>query len=357
MSTSFGHEKCPYLWLYYDVEPLRDIPNAVNQCRAQEPPLSIELSYQASTCLGGDWSKCPRYQAALRRIIAEEDTAAPYPVVAPPAKESSRGGVPLWLIVGNVILAVAVFAIVFFVLRPLVFPPQAPTSTALPVVANPSVTHSATASPEPSLTPTLTPSPTPSPMPTDTALPSPTPTVVPTTPPTDTPVPLPTDTPVPTRRPTNTPRPTARPNTPTPPNPQYPAPVLVAPPNGTAFTEGDQIVLAWQSVGQLPSDIYYVPTVSYSHNGQTWLDETPWLKTLNWAVSEHGYLVDLSDDGLFQWSVQVMRQTGVDGNGRPIGTPVSPPSEARSFLWTPSGPGKPTPPPMASPTPIKTIEP
>jgi hypothetical protein len=132
--------------------------------------------------------------------------------------------------------------------------------------------------------------------------------------------------------------------------------VLVAPPNGASFADGDQVVLSWQPVGQLAPDHYYVPTVSYVHNGQTWLDETPWLKDTSWAVSEHGYLLDLTDDGLFQWSVQVMRQTGVDGAGRPIGTPASPPSPVWSFLWARSEPGEPAT-PTYTPTPTKEIPP
>jgi hypothetical protein len=351
MSASPSREKCPYLWLYYDAEPLRDIPNAVNQCRAQDPPLSIELAYQASTCLGGDWRKCPRYQAALRRIVAAEEDVAPAKGALPAEQAEAGGGPSIWLILANIVLAVVVFGIVFFVLRPLVFPQATPTPTGTAVAVttpNPTPTWRPTQTPEPSRTP----SPTPSAPPTATQTPTPTPTSTPTVAPTPTATPTATatETPVPTRRPTNTRRPTAPPRTPTPAGNLFPAPVLVAPADGWPFAEGDQIVLAWQSVGPLAPDTYYVPTVTYSHNGQTWIDETPWLKTTSWAVSEHTYLVDLADDGRFQWSVQVVRQTGVDGNGRPIGTPVSPMSAVRSFAWTPSGPA-------ATRTPTKTIEP
>jgi hypothetical protein len=345
MSANPSREKCPYLWLYYDAEPLRDIPNAVNQCRAQDPALSIELAYQASTCQGGDWRKCPRYQAALRRIVAAEEDGAP-PKGAPAAQTEAGGGPSIWLILANAVLAVVVFSIVFFVLRPMIFPPPTPTPAVALTTPEPTLTPRPTRTTAPSPTPSATPSATP----TATHTPSPAPTSTPTVSPTATPTATATDTPVPTRRPTNTRRPTAPPRTPTPAGNLFAAPVLVAPPNGWSFAEGDQIVLAWQPVGSLASNMYYVPTVTYSHNGQTWVDETPWLKTTSWAVSEHSYLVGLTDDGQFQWSVQVLRQTGVDANGRPIGTPVSPMSAVRSFTWIPSGPA-------ASPTPQKPIEP
>ena len=64
----------------------------------------------------------------------------------------------------------------------------------------------------------------------------------------------------------------------------------------------------WESVGPLPPDGYYAITLSFLHGGNAWTDETPWMRDTSWTASEHDYLVDLSDDGLFSWSVQVMRK-------------------------------------------------
>jgi hypothetical protein len=95
------------------------------------------------------------------------------------------------------------------------------------------------------------------------------------------------------------------------------------------------VVLQWKPVHDLPDDAYYVPTVAFSHNGEMWVDDTPWLRVDTWTLSQHAYLPQLSDDGLFHWSVRVMRQTGVDPKtGRPVGIALSAPSEVWTFRWT-----------------------
>ena len=100
------------------------------------------------------------------------------------------------------------------------------------------------------------------------------------------------------------------------------------------FRHGDVVDLQWEPVDPLPDDAYYVVTVTYVHFGQAWVDEAPWLKDTSWRLSDHAYLLSLSDDGLYRWSVQVMRRTGVDAQGRPVGVPASEPSGEWSFSWT-----------------------
>jgi hypothetical protein len=116
------------------------------------------------------------------------------------------------------------------------------------------------------------------------------------------------------------------------------------------FRAGSEVILAWKLVGELPPDAYFVITVAYAHLGATWYDDVPWTQDTSWTLSEHSYLQDLSDDGRYQWSVQVMYQTGVGANGQPIGVPLSPPSEVRTLLWRRAGgggggPGNVPPPP------------
>lgn len=107
--------------------------------------------------------------------------------------------------------------------------------------------------------------------------------------------------------------------------------------------------MAWQPVGSLPADAYYAVTVAYVHNGVEWYDEVPWTRGTSWTMSEHSYLLDLSDDGQFRWSVQVVRQTGVGADGKPTGLSLSAPSAVRTLIWRrPSGGGgggTPPPPP------------
>jgi hypothetical protein len=87
---------------------------------------------------------------------------------------------------------------------------------------------------------------------------------------------------------------------------------------------------------------YYVPTVAYSpvsDPSQTWYDDTPWTKETSWQMSDNRYLLSLSADGEFRWAVRVMRRTGIDAEGKPEGTAVSPMSEVRMLTWkTASGP-------------------
>jgi hypothetical protein len=128
--------------------------------------------------------------------------------------------------------------------------------------------------------------------------------------------------------------------------PIFPAPALVAPADGQEFAASDAVVLQWTSVGLLPADAYYVVNLAYTHNGATWTDDTPWTKQTQWAVSAHTYLLDLSDDGRYRWSVRVMRRTGTDAQGRPTGVALSPASGERTFTWRRAGGG-----PGTQPTP------
>jgi hypothetical protein len=100
----------------------------------------------------------------------------------------------------------------------------------------------------------------------------------------------------------------------------------------------------------LAEDEYYTITVAYTHEGEKWYDTTPWRKETYWYLSDHKYLLYLSDDGLFHWQVQVIQQTGIDEDGNPVTVTRSPKSEMRELTWkifiTPT-----TPPPPRSPTP------
>ena len=109
-------------------------------------------------------------------------------------------------------------------------PPATSQPVAIPVVPEPTITHT------PAPTPTPTVAPTPTPVPTSTRVPTPTlaPVLIPTAVPTVAPAPIPTPTPIPSPTPTPTPVPTATPTavptptpTPTPIPSQTPTPILL----------------------------------------------------------------------------------------------------------------------------------
>jgi hypothetical protein len=369
-------EHCLFLGVCDDPSIHFSFATPANCCHSTKRPHSIEAAYQASTCLGTNWTECPRYKAATDPEAAQDSEIA---AVRPLA----RRRLPVWALLGAIAVVALVLAGLYLVLRrsggeggpvpsptpastestqvpasdPAASPAASPTSSNTPTTTattTGTATATATATPEPPTDTATAPSPTDTPMASmdTTTPPPPTDTPVPPTespvPPTNTLVPTPSSTPVPS------PRPTRRPATPT--DVPFPAPALLAPPNRHVFFEGDEIVLAWLPVGHLPADVFYVPTVSYSHQGATWTDETPWTQNTRWTLSEHRYLLDLSDDGLFYWTVQVMRKTGEDRNGRPVGRPVSPMSETRFFSWTRES-GRPPPITTREPTPTKTKEP
>jgi hypothetical protein len=114
---------------------------------------------------------------------------------------------------------------------------------------------------------------------------------------------------------------------------------LLAPPDRQDFQPNAEIVLTWESVGELPADAFYMVSVAYVHLGEIWFDDVPWSKDTSWTLTQHTYLRDLSDNDEFRWSVQVVRQTGTDDGGKPVGVPLSPKSEERLVIWKTEGSG------------------
>jgi hypothetical protein len=364
---------CPYLGRCDDPENFYAYPTAANCCHAEQTASPVAVSYQAETCFSASYKSCPRYKAA------QDGTAPPTPT---PSNSPGRtflarlrsARLVVLIAVGVLILLAIVLFLILGPDMPAVripalasnasatrtatatqAPSETPAATSVPATDTPSVEPTGTQTP--TATPTTASTATPTPRPSLTASPSPTPTATRTALPTSiaTPSRTPTDSPSPTPSATATPQPTAtspRPQAtrrPTATSTPLPAPVLLSPADDSPFDQWAEITLAWQPVGVLPRDAYYVVSVAYSHQGDTWHDDTPWIKTTSWTLSDHRYLLDLSDDGLFRWSVQVFRQTRVDAEGKPVGVPLSAPSEVRTILWRDSSPGggpsTPTPPP------------
>ena len=132
-----------------------------------------------------------------------------------------------------------------------------------------------------------------------------------------------------TPTPTLTPPPTLTPT----PGPAWPAPTLLAPPDGTAFEGADTIILLnWTSVGILDEDEWYV--VRARRSGAV-AQQLPlvWTKTTSWRLPSEYYIEGLEEPQQFFWQVSIMRQTGVKDDGAPTGEEASPSSGTRTFFW------------------------
>jgi hypothetical protein len=128
----------------------------------------------------------------------------------------------------------------------------------------------------------------------------------------------------PTPSPTSTPEPGAL---------IYPAPVLLDPPSGAHVAWKSRVVLKWDSVGELAEDEYYSlqldrppktqamqPYGDYLYLKETeYLLEGPFLAPFH-PPAEHG-------DATVYWWVQVVRKTGEDKEGKPVGLDISAPSD------------------------------
>lgn len=339
MTPNVTSGPCTYLGRCDDADSHFGFPTIENCCHSGLRPFPVEPSYQMDNCLGEDWPECPRYKEALSKESTPKNA-----ILAFAWRTFNQSVVPWeFVAISAVVLAILV-GVWFLVLRPKQAPSQAGMTTPEAAATAPTTMRTPTQTPTETVSPTATSSRTPIP----TASPTPTET------PTHTPTPSPTATPskTPSITPSLTPSLTAIPTTavPTPsPTPTVtgtplPVPKLLSPEDGQRFSANDKVVLRWQAGVALPTDGYYAVTVSFTHLGETWYDEIPWLETTNWTLSDHDYLVDLSDDGVFLWSVQVMLRTESDSNGKPSGVPISPSSETWSLIWQ-SAAGTPLPPP------------
>ncbi len=118
----------------------------------------------------------------------------------------------------------------------------------------------------------------------------------------------------------------------------YPSPLLVGPENRETFASDERPILQWEPSGDLRPGVFYVITLAYSYRGLTVYDDVPWVTETSWDASEHRYLRDVAEQGQFYWSLTLMRRTGVNAEGKPIGAAISAMSEVRGFTWSPAPP-------------------
>ncbi len=114
--------------------------------------------------------------------------------------------------------------------------------------------------------------------------------------------------------------------------PPYPAPNLLLPADGAAFTlANDVVTLQWASVGVLRDAEVYQVVVEDVTSEQA--------RRLTDYVTDTKYIVPTSfrpKDNVahvLRWWVTPMRQTGTDDQGQPVWTSAGAPSEKRVFTW------------------------
>jgi LysM repeat protein len=119
--------------------------------------------------------------------------------------------------------------------------------------------------------------------------------------------------------------------TPTPP-PPYPAPNLLLPVDGAAFTrDNSSVTLQWASVGTLLDNESYQITVIDITDGEK--------QSIAYALDTKYILPDTfrpSDESshIIRWTVQTIRQVGVDEDGLPVYESAGAISTPRVFSWT-----------------------
>lgn len=116
------------------------------------------------------------------------------------------------------------------------------------------------------------------------------------------------------------------------PAPDYPAPELLRPRNGEAFTlVNDTVTLQWAAVSELRENESYLVTISDLTSGQK--------KELTVSVEDTKYVVPRSlrpaDDipHIFRWTVVPVAQIGVDQSGNPRYRNSGPISQPGYFSW------------------------
>lgn len=148
--------------------------------------------------------------------------------------------------------------------------------------------------------------------------------------------------PTPTPRPTEPPTPTPGATVPPPETPAesqltptpamtHPAPVIIGPPDGTVWTDGEMAVhfLEWQPMNLAPDEFYNV-TFIYQKYGETQYFG------VNTRESRYqlppGIFQLQADRGEFQWNVVVRKNTSTE-QGKLDGPTISPESELHNFTW------------------------
>ena len=124
--------------------------------------------------------------------------------------------------------------------------------------------------------------------------------------------------PTPTATPTLPPTPTATATS------AYSSPSLLSP-TANEVVDAPTLLFNWTATSLLAPDEFYVLQLTWANGNQT---ET-WLKNSSWRITK----AERPANGLIQWTVTVMRQTGTNADGSPTGITLTAPSEQHTVEW------------------------
>lgn len=150
-----------------------------------------------------------------------------------------------------------------------------------------------------------------------------------------------TQEPASTVEPTETQAPPPPPKPTRPPGPgdfKYPPPVLLEPPSNRPVSWKSTVLLIWSSVGELAEDEYYHVHLERRPRaeGEEWYGDYVYTKDTQF-VADAPFLAPFhpptsSREGVVYWWVRVVRKTGEDDAGKPIGVDIGAPSEERTLI-------------------------
>jgi uncharacterized protein YraI len=130
--------------------------------------------------------------------------------------------------------------------------------------------------------------------------------------------------------------------------PPHPAGVLGAPspvaPEDNATFHSPEIMLEWSPVKELlAEDEYYLVAIQFRRRGDMLTDYVA-TKESRWQIGNHGNVIYSSDDGRYEWSVQLVRMKEAAADGVSPVSVLSAPSASRKVAIYPFHP-PPTPTP------------
>jgi hypothetical protein len=121
---------------------------------------------------------------------------------------------------------------------------------------------------------------------------------------------------------------------------------LLDPPNDRPVSWKNTVLLKWSSVGRLASDEYYHLHLERrpETEGQDWYGDYVYTKDTQY-LADSAFLAPFHPPyeygrGTVYWWVRVVRKTGEDENGKPLGTDIGEFSGERTLVLDPKPEGE-----------------